>query len=119
MGLMDSRWRRRLEDIRVEIRKPPPGIRIYRLAGGLSALCQRLFELIGARVPHVRHDHTVESLSANPQYFKYVPRRPLTPQLEQALAPLVQLDDIVYQEGRDLYTQRWGRIADVGGYRSL
>ena len=74
--------------------------------------------MMGARLPHVRHDHSVEMLSANLQHFKYVARRPLTPALNLALTPLVQLDDIVYEEGRDLYMHRCGRVADAGGFRS-
>jgi hypothetical protein len=116
-GLDDSAQARQLKDIRVEIRKGLQEFAFVGLLEDYSHSCQRLFELLGAHVPHVRHDHSVDLLSANTQYFKYVPRRPLTPQLQQALAPLVQLDDIVYQEGSDVYTQRWGRIADADGYR--
>lgn len=110
---------RRLEDIRIEIRKRLQEFVFIGLQEDYSHSCQRLFELIGARLPHVRHDHSVELLSVDARYFKFVPRRLLTPQLQQALAPLVQLDDIVYQEGSDLYSQRWGRIADSGEFRSV
>jgi hypothetical protein len=109
----------RLAEIRVEIRDRLQEFAFVGLQEDYPRSCQRLFELIGARVAHLRHDHTVESLSTNARYFKYVPRRTLTPQLLEALAPLVQLDDIVYQEGSDLYTRRWGRIAEAGEFRPL
>jgi hypothetical protein len=109
----------RLENVRMEIRTRLQEFAFIGLQEDYSHSCQRLFELIGARVPHVRHDHSVESLAADARYFKYVPRRALTLPLEQALAPLVQLDDIVYQEGCGIYTQTWNRISDADGYRSL
>jgi hypothetical protein len=109
----------RLKDIRVEIRARLREFAFIGLQEDYQHSCQRLFELMGAHMPRVRHDHSVELLSANLQYFKYVARRPLTAEVEKALTPLVQLDDIVYQEGSDLYTHRSGRIADVGGFRLL
>jgi hypothetical protein len=109
----------RLDSIRLEVRNRLREFAFIGLQEDYTHSCQRLFELIGANVPHVRHDHSVELLSLDANYFKHVPRYALTPLLQQALAPLVQLDDIVYQEGCDLYTQRWGRIADVDGYRSI
>jgi len=118
-GIDEPTVARRLEDIRVEIRKRLEEFAFIGLQEDYPFSCQRLFQQIGARVPHVRHDHSVESLSANAQYFKYVPRRPLTSQLEETLAQLTRLDAIVYREGCDLYAARWGRIADVSGYRSL
>ena len=109
----------RLVEIRVEIRSRLEEFAFIGLQEDYQHSCQRLFELIGARVPHLRHDHSVESLSANTRYIKHVPRRPLTVQVEEALAPLVQLDDICYSEGCDLYTRRWGRVTDGNGYRSV
>jgi hypothetical protein len=106
---------RQLGDIRVEIRSRLHEFAFIGLQEDYPHSCQRLFELIGAHVPHIRHDHSIESLSANEHYFKYVPRQPLTSQLEQALAPLVQLDDIVYQEGCDMYTKLWGRNSGAHG----
>jgi hypothetical protein len=73
---------------------------------------------MGAQMPRVRHDHSIELLSANLQHFKYVARRPLTPEVERAIAPLVQIDEIVYQEGSDLYANSSGRVADDFGFRS-
>jgi hypothetical protein len=118
-GLDEPALAHQLEDIRKEIRKRLEEFTFIGLQEDYPHSCQRLFELIGARVPQVRHDHSVESLSTDTRYFKYVPRRQLTRHLEDTLAPLVRLDDIVYQEGCDLYTARWNRIADAIGYRSL
>lgn len=108
-----------LKQIRIEIRNRLQEFAFIGLQEDFQHSCQCLFELMGAHMPRVRHDHSVEMLSANLQYFKYVARRPLTPELEVALRPLLQLDDIIYQEGSDLYTRRSGRFADTDGFRSL
>ena len=108
-----------LSEIRGEIQSRLHEFAFIGLQEDFQHSCQRLFELMGAAMPYVRHDHSVELLSANLQYFKYVARRPLTPELEAALSPLVQLDEIVYQEAADLYAHRYGRTADAGGYRAL
>jgi hypothetical protein len=118
-GADDLALTQRLDNIRVEIRDRLQQFAFIGLQEDYVHSSQQLFELIGANVPHVRHDHSIESLSANARYFKYVPRQPLTEQLAQAMAPLVQLDDIVYQEGCNLYAARWRRIDHGGEYRSL
>jgi hypothetical protein len=109
----------KLDGIRVEIRNRLREFTFIGLQEDFPHSCERLFDLIGARVPHVRHDHLIESLLTNSRHFKFVPRQSLTPELEQALAPLVQLDNLVYQEGHDLYTERWSRVVDTDGYRPL
>jgi hypothetical protein len=118
-GLDDAALARRLDDIRPEIRDRLQEFAFIGLQEDYPHSCQRLFELIGSRLPQMRHDHSVELLSAHARYFKYVPRRLLTPQLRETIAPLVQLDDIVYQEGSDIYAQRWRRVTDAEGYRHL
>ena len=105
----------RLAEIRGEVRSRLQEFAFLGLLEDYVHSCQRLFELAGAQIPHVRHDHSVEALSANLQHFKYIPRQPVTPEIESALAPLVQLDDLVYQEGCSLYAGRWGRIAAADG----
>ena len=107
-----------LETIRLDIRARLQEFAFIGLQEDYLHSCQRLFALVGSNVPHVRRDHSVESLVASLDYFKLVARRSLTPQLQQALAPLVQLDDIVYEEGVALYAQSQGRIADASGFRS-
>ena len=107
-----------LKDIRLEVRERLREFAFIGLQEDYQHSCQRLFELMGAQMPRVRHDHSIELLSANLQHFKYVARRPLTPEVERAIAPLVQIDEIVYQEGSDLYANSSGRVADDFGFRS-
>ena len=70
-------------------------------------------------LPAWRHDHSVEVLSSTLRHFKYVEKRIITPTLEAALAPLVQLDELLYQEARDLYGLRNGRADEPGDVRSV
>jgi hypothetical protein len=117
-GLNSEALTSQLKTIRLEIRERLREFAFIGLQEDYQHSCQRLFEIMGAQMPRVRHDHSVELLSANLQHFKYVARRPLTPELERAIAPLVQIDEIVYQEGSDLYANSSGRVADDFGFRS-
>lgn len=108
-GLTGEQLEQRLSVIRPEVRGRLEQFAFVGLQEDFPFSCARLFELIGARLPHLRHDHSVEKLAANEEYFKSVERRVLTEPLRDAIAPLVALDDIVFQEGRELYRQRFGR----------
>jgi hypothetical protein len=107
----------RLDEIRVDVRSRLQEFAFIGLQEDFAHSCRRLFEMIGTRVPHLRHDHLIESMTANTKHFKQVPLPSLTPQLQDALSPLVQIDDIVYQEGCDLYHRKWDRIAHAEAYR--
>ena len=107
-----------LAEIRSEIRKRLNEFEFIGLQEDFSFSCQQLFQRIGAQMPTVRHDHSVELLAANLRHIKYVEHTPVTPQLESALAPLVQLDEIVYREACDLYCLRYGRAQEAGMFRS-
>ena len=104
----------RLADIRAEIRSRLLEFEFVGLQEDFPHTCERLFGLIGAGLPHVRHEHSIELLAANQAaYFKYIPRGELNPGLESLMADLVQLDDIVYQEGTELYRVRYGRSVNA------
>ena len=118
-GLEGDSLNRALSGIRQEIRGRLREFTFIGLQEDFPFSCQRLFELIGARLPHLRHDHSVAMLAANTGHFRDVERRPLTAPLRDALEPLVMLDEIVYQEGGDLYSQRYGRVAEAGTYRPI
>jgi hypothetical protein len=112
-GLEDQTLESHLGDIRAEIRGRLREFAFIGLQEDFLKSCQRLFGLLGSHLPHIRHDHSVEALSADARYFKFVPRQPLTETISHALAPLVQLDDIVFEEGSALYRQRWGGDFDA------
>jgi Domain of unknown function (DUF4214)/Sulfotransferase family len=118
-GLSADALQVQLDVVRLEIRDRLRQFAFIGFQEDFPYSCQRLFELIGARMPHLRHDHSVELLSNNLQYFKYVAKQPVTSDLEAALDPLVQLDNILYREASDIYGLQNGRGGGVGEFRPL
>ena len=118
-GLSADAMQAQLDAVRLDIRERLKQFAFIGFQEDFPYSCQRLFELVGERMPHLRHDHSVELLANNLQYFKNVARQPMTPDLEGALDPLVQLDNILYREASDLYGLQNGRGGGLGEFRPL
>ena len=108
-----------LDAVRLSVRSRLHEFEFIGFQADFSYSCQCLFELIGARLPHLRHDHSVELLASNLQYFKYVDKQTLTQTLDAVLTPLVQLDNIVYREAMDIYARRYCRTEVAGTFRAV
>ena len=118
-GLEGETLRLQLDVIRADIRRRLDEFAFIGFQEDFAYSCQCLFELLGSRLPQLRHDHTVELLSSNLNYFKYVAKRQITPELDSILAPLVLLDNILYREACDIYSVRNGRVEDRGEFLAV
>ena len=69
---------------------------------------QALFRLMKKEPPaKVRADHSLEKLMlTEPEFKRKMEKQPVTPRVNTALDGLIQLDNIVYEEAKKLYTER-------------
>ncbi len=66
-----------------------------------------LFQILKLPIPNeIRTDNKLELLLKEPHFKKTLEKQPVTERLDAALDGLVQLDNLVYQEGKRLYGRR-------------
>ncbi len=72
---------------------------------------QRLFRIMGQEPPAtMRTDHSLELLmSTQPNFRKSMEKQPETPRLGSVLESLIQLDRVVYEEGKRIYAERMSK----------
>lgn len=75
-----------------------------------------LFQILQRPRPeNIRANHSLELLAQTDPHFKRnVVKQPMTPRLDSALDGLVQLDNIVYEEAREMYLQCLAEYPDIG-----
>jgi hypothetical protein len=97
---------RLIESFRPAIRERLGEFCFVGLQEDFAGSCRQLFQIMGRDCPQVRADHSVEKLSSIHAHFRKVAKPTLTPQATEAIAALVELDVIVYEEAKALYAKR-------------
>jgi hypothetical protein len=95
-----------IESLRPAIRQRVRKFCFVGLQEDFSASCRLLFRILGRACPEERADHSVEKLAATHSHIKKLAKPAITAQAEQAMAPLVELDTVVYEEASCLYSER-------------
>jgi len=72
-----------------------------------------LYGVLGKRRPEtIRADHSLEKLMKNdPQFKKSMDKQPMTSRLDAALDSLVQLDIVLYEEGKKIFAEQCANIS--------
>jgi len=66
-----------------------------------------LFRTMGREIPlEIREDHSLELLMTRPDFKKSMEKQAVTPRLDAAIELLIQLDQVVYEEGKKIYEEQ-------------
>jgi len=96
-----------IESLRPAIRQRVREFCFVGLQEDFAGSCRQLFRVLGRACPAERADHSVEKLSAIHSHIKKIAKPSLTSGAIEAMAKLVELDAIVYEEAKTLYAERF------------
>jgi hypothetical protein len=102
-GLEERAWL--LERLRPVIRERLREFCFVGLQEDFSNSCRVLFDILGRPCPAVRSDHSVEKLSTVHAHIKRVAKPALTTRVDRVLSELVELDTILYEEAKVVYSE--------------
>ena len=112
-GVRGERRVRVIESLRAPIRERLREFSFVGLQENFTGSCRELFRIMGRPCPDERADHSVEQLSATSSYIRKSARPVLTPRAIEVMADLVELDAMLYEEAKTLYTLRLARRRNV------
>ncbi len=95
-----------VESLRAPIRERLHEFCFVGLQEDFAASCRVLFRILGRACPEERADHSVETLSAIHSHFRRLAKPAITAPADQAMAALIELDTLVYEEASSLYAER-------------
>src|SRR5205823_2708545 len=102
-----------IESLRAPIRERLREFSFVGLQENFTGSCRELFRIMGRPCPDERADHSVEQLSGTSSYIRKSARPVLTPRAIEVMADLVELDAMLYEEAKTLYTLRLARRRNV------
>jgi hypothetical protein len=98
-----------VESLRAPIRARLREFAFVGLQEKFSRSCRELFRIMGRSSPEERTDHSVEQLATVNSYIRKSPKPVLSRRAIEAMAELVELDSIVYEEAKALFAERLTR----------
>ncbi len=98
-----------IESLRKPMRKRLREFAFVGLQEKFSRSCRELFRVLGRTSPEERSDHSVDQLASINSYIKKSAKPVLTAQAREAMADLVELDSILYEEAQTLFDERLTR----------
>jgi Domain of unknown function (DUF4214)/Sulfotransferase family len=95
-----------IESLRAPIRERLREFCFVGLQEDFAVSCRLLFRILARPCPEERVDHSVEKLAAIHPHIRKLDKPAISPLADQAMAELVELDTLVYEEASCLYAER-------------
>jgi hypothetical protein len=114
-GVAQEERQEALEGFRAALRARLREFCFVGLQEEFAESCRLLFRTLGRACPKPRADHSVAKLSATHAHIKKTSKPAITARVDGAMSPLVEIDTILYEEAKALYTEQLEAPAQRNG----